>query len=1162
MVSVRQSHPTRTRDRGFVDPMELDISSDEFASSKSRTPRLRLTQPRLDYSQPPSTEFDSESEDQRAKKRGRPPKEATKSRGPREPRESRRAVSTVNYIDQLKYSSESSDADRFRPTQLGKRKRDARPIRRSERSGRALGAMRERFEDDIPDAMGRSRGAPKITGAKESFVQLPRSDDFRNRHLFECDTCNEVGESREKGVLVFCQGCTLAYHVSCLGHRKGRAHLVTKVETGDFVLQCRRCIEFASKNEPTAPHQGRCQSCHQTGVACSPFQARKTAKQEQDEREANNNEDPAVSMPDRLINNPSNVLFRCTACFQAFHFEHLPPRKENLFEIDDDAQKAEKRWTEYCEDWTCNDCRNAKAAVGGLIAWRPKKPDTYIYGIGVEDMVEDDKEYLIKWHNKSYNQSEWMPGPWVWGVTHKSMRIAFARRDDGRCPPKMRTEDAIPEDYLRVDIVFQVEYNNIVQDRIEEVDLARVTEVEKAQVKFKGLGYEDTVWERPPDPVQDPERWADFKSAYEDWVRGHYLKPTPASTLSNHLRKVKALNFQEQVVLKEQPKSLSGGELMDYQLEGLNWLYYQWHRGHNAILADEMGLGKTIQVIGFMATLVEKFNHWPFLVVVPNATCANWRREIKQWAPTLRVVTYFGSAKARDLAEKYELFPSDNKKELRCHIVVTSYDAAQDQSCQRILKRINWAAMIVDEGQRLKSDKNILYSALSMLRTPFKLLLTGTPLQNNQRELFNLLQFLNPSINAEALEKKYENLTKEAVTELHDMLRPFFLRRTKAQVLKFLPTMAQVIVPVSMSPLQKQLYKSILGKNADLLRAIFGGERRYTAKGGLRNILMQLRKCLCHPFVYSIAIEERTAEAAISHRRLVEASSKLQLLEIMLPKLQERGHRVLIFSQFLDMLTLVEDFLQGLAMEHIRLDGTMGSLEKQKCIDKFNAPDSSIFAFLLSTRAGGVGINLATADTVIILDPDFNPHQDIQAISRAHRIGQKKKVLIFQMMTRGSAEEKIMQIGKKKMALDHVLIEAMEGDDADGNELEDVLRFGAEALFKDDGSTDIHYDSTSVDKLLDRSQVEDTKTGKDDSAESQFSFARIWQNNTGSMQDNLGASEEETVPNSTVWDAILEERARQHEREAKLKESTLGRGKRNRKVRQHMRKFQSREQSH
>jgi len=428
-------------------------------------------------------------------------------------------------------------------------------------------------------------------------------------------------------------------------------------------------------------------------------------------------------------------------------------------------------------------------------------------------------------------------------------------------------------------------------------------------------------------------------------------------------------------------------------------------------------------------------------------------------------------------------------------------------------------------------------------------LLTGTPLQNNPRELFNLLQFLDPSIDAQAMEEEYTTLTKENVPKLHELLRPFFLRRTKAQVLSFLPSMAQIIVPVTLTVLQKKLYKSILAKNQELIRSIFGGSTRLlkTERANLNNILMQLRKCLCHPFVYSRDIEERNSNAVIAHRNLVDASSKLQLLEIMLPKLQERGHRVLIFSQFLDMLDMVEDFLDGLGLFYQRLDGSLSSLQKQKRIDEFNAPDSPLFAFLLSTRAGGVGINLATADTVIILDPDFNPHQDIQALSRAHRIGQKKKVLVFQLTTRSTVEEKIMQIGKKKMALDHVLIDQMDAEDDAGMDLESILRHGTEALFQDD-SQNIQYDSTSVDKLLDRSQVEDTQTGKDDSAESQFSFARVWANDKATLEDSLGDPSNEHVPDPSLWEKILKEREEEVAREAAARAEALGRGKRKRQV--------------
>ncbi|KFY94121.1 hypothetical protein V498_04047 [Pseudogymnoascus sp. VKM F-4517 (FW-2822)] len=626
-------------------------------------------------------------------------------------------------------------------------------------------------------------------------------------------------------------------------------------------------------------------------------------------------------------------------------------------------------------------------------------------------------------------------------------------------------------------------------------------------------------------------------------------------------------------------------------MEGMNWLLYNFHREKNVILADEMGLGKTIQVIAALTALIkEKPKCWPFLIVVPNSTCPNWRREIKQWAPSLRVVTYYGSREARETAMKYELFP-DGRSELAAHIVVTSYEAPVDDNSRAFFRKTKWAGLIVDEGQRLKNDKNLLYGALTALKIPFRVLLTGTPLQNNKKELFTLLQFLDSDINATTLDEKYEELTNENLPELHDLIRPYFLRRTKAMVLKFLPPMAQVIIPVTMSTVQKKLYKSILSKSPELLRSmlkflppmaqviipvtmstvqkklyksilskspellrsVFGKDQaqlKPSERGSLNNILMQLRKCLCHPFVYSEAIEERSNNRAVLHRNLVDASSKLQLLEIMLQKLQERGHRVLIFSQFLKQLDIIEDFLDGLGLQFQRLDGTIGTLEKQKRIDAFNAPNSPLFAFLLSTRAGGVGINLATADTVIIMDPDFNPHQDLQALSRAHRIGQKNKVLVFQLMTKDSAEEKIVQIGRKKMALDHALIETMDEDDDAGVDLQTILQHGATALFEDNDQNDIRYDSASVDKLLDRTQMETTNTGDDKSAESQFSYARIWANDSGALQDDVGDPDsEEPTPNTDFWEKILREREAEAAREELAKQKQFGRGKRARQVR-------------
>lgn len=1022
-----------------------------------------------------------------------------------------------------------------------KAKRQSEPgMRQSGRSTRHTGGMQEVEMDDIYRSASdepRVPAKPKQLGVREVFKPLPRGDEFHLRHNPYCDTC---GQGSNFAPLIDCQGCSLVYHKSCLGHRTGREHLVTKIDENDFVLQCRRCVGVPHKKDPMAPDQGKCSECRHHGVACRPFRPRKTPAQEQKEREDNDGVDPSYNVKEDRINNVNNVLFRCTNCFRGFHFEHLPSRADYpTMDIGGDID-IEQRFREYSRDWKCKECAEMPAKVSGLIAWKPVDEDeNYDSTLGVEGIEEEHKVYLVRWEGMSYFRAQWMPGPWVFGVAAHSMRKAFFKREEAQ-HPKMRTEDAIPEDYLRTDIVLDIKYTSIVDIHTEEVDKARIREVDKALIKYKGLTYEDAVWEAPPSP-EDGERWSDFVMAYNDWVAGRYVRPLKPSAMKSRIEKVRKEEFNT-LEKQAQPENVQGGTLMEYQIQGLNWLYYKWFTQSNAVLADEMGLGKTIQIIGFLATLIQDHNVFPFLVVVPNSTCPNWRREIKRWAPSLRVVAYYGSRESRDLAQRYELYP-EGSKDLRCHIVVTSYDAAADENCRKFFKSVPWQGLIVDEGQRLKNDKNQLYAALSALKTPFKILLTGTPLQNNQRELFNLLHFLDDSKNAAQLEERFQDLNENNLGELHDMIRPYFLRRTKAQVLTFLPPMSQIIVPVSMTIVQKKLYRTIMAKNPELMRQIFSADPgvKDKEKGSLSNILMQLRKCLCHPFVYNKSIEDKSVDVASSHRNLVDASSKLKLLEILLPKLQERGHRVLIFSQFLDMLDMVEDFLDGMQMRYQRLDGQISSLNKQKRIDEFNAPNSVLFAFLLSTRAGGVGINLATADTVIILDPDFNPHQDIQALSRAHRIGQNKKVLCFQLVTRDSAEEKIMQIGKKKLVLDHVLIQGMDAEEAEQDDLISVLKHGANKVFSDSDAHDVVYDSSSVERLLDRSHIENT--GADKSAETQFSFARVWANDQGALEE-APVEAQETAPDTGVWENILKERERLAADEAAAKAEAFGRGRR------------------
>lgn len=1026
--------------------------------------------------------------------------------------------------------------------------------RRSQRDHKTNGTMAELGLDEELYAVEDDKlpAAPKASGAKEAFESIP-GGPFKDAHCRNCDTCGGGVHAPNKGMMIYCQGCSMSYHKVCLGFRSTREHAVTKVGPTQFVLQCRHCIGVRKKKDIRAPSLEICQVCQVKGPACDAFAPKRTATQEQKLREENGGEDPVNPVDQHLLNNPNNVLFRCVACHCAYHFEHLAPL--NNSKIAGGDIRAD-RLAKYSTEWKCKNCLDMVGKVDALVAWRPVNRDAYVAGLTTLDLVEDAKEYLIRWAERSYAHCEWKPGPWVWGVTNGAMRNAFPKRNDGaNLLPKFDEKEAIPEEYLLADVVLDVRYKETFKFVSKKVDLEKTWMIDQALIKFEGLDYTEAVWDEPPD-YDSGNRWKAFISAYSEFLNGKHFKSEPVQNIKERLKKFRELNFREDIEFEDgtngspqQPDALTG-TLMKYQIQGLNWILHSFWEQRSVVLADEMGLGKTIQVISLMAAIsLQGPRCWPWLVVVPNSTCPNWRREIKQWAPDFRVVCYHGGREAQRLAYRHELFP--NGKDMKAHVVVMSYDSAQDDNTKTLFKNVNWIGLVVDEGQRLKNDENLLYGALRSMRVPWRLLLTGTPLQNNKRELFNLLQFIDPTKNAARLDEQFADLTKDNISELHDMIRPYFLRRTKAQVLKFLPPMAQIILPVSMSVVQEKLCKSIMEKNPELIRAIFAKDKlKSNERSSLNNILMQLRKCLGHPFLYSGAVEDKNVEPETMHQNLVEASSKFVLLEQMLPKLQERGHRVLIFSQFLGMLDIIEDFLSGIGFKYHRLDGSIPSLERQKRIDSFNEPGSEYFAFLLSTRAGGVGINLATADTVIILDPDFNPHQDIQALSRAHRIGQKKKVLCFQLMTKGSVEEKIMQIGRKKMALDHALIESMEKneDEDPGEDLESILKHGAEALFGENEKEQIKYDAAAIEKLLDRSQMATTQAADDDkSTKTQFSYARVWENKTGDLADDIQAEENPQLDIS-VWDTILKQREEEAKRLAEINKEVLGRGGRRRQV--------------
>ncbi|GAU17725.1 hypothetical protein TSUD_07870 [Trifolium subterraneum] len=361
------------------------------------------------------------------------------------------------------------------------------------------------------------------------------------------------------------------------------------------------------------------------------------------------------------------------------------------------------------------------------------------------------------------------------------------------------------------------------------------------------------------------------------------------------------------------------------------------------------------------------------------------------------------------------------------------------------------------------------------------------PFQNNLDELFMLMHFLDAGKFGilEEFQEEFKDINQEQqISRLHKLLAPHLLRRVKKDVMTKLPPKKELIVRVELSSKQRKYYKAILTRNYDVLTG-HGG-----AQISLNNVVMELRKLCCHPYMLE-GVEPIMAEEKEVNKQLVESSGKLQLLDKLMVKLKEQGHRVLIYSQFQKMLDMLEDYCVYKHWQYERIDGKVGGAERQVRIDRFNEKNSSKFCFLLSTRAAGVGINLATADTVILYDSDWNPHADLQAMARAHRLGQTNKVLIYRLITRGTIEERMIEIAKKKMVLEHLVVGGMKGQNINQEELDDIIRYGSKELFADENdavgkSRQIHYDDAAIDRLLDRDQVGDEEATLDDENENGF----------------------------------------------------------------------------
>ncbi|OWA53406.1 Transcription activator BRG1 [Hypsibius exemplaris] len=533
-----------------------------------------------------------------------------------------------------------------------------------------------------------------------------------------------------------------------------------------------------------------------------------------------------------------------------------------------------------------------------------------------------------------------------------------------------------------------------------------------------------------------------------------------------------------------QPKIMIGGALKEYQIKGLEWLVSLYNNNLNGILADEMGLGKTIQTISLITYLIEtKRNPGPFLIIVPLSTMSNWQLEFQKWAPSVICIPYRGTPVVR---RTY----ANQIKAGKLNVLLTTYEYIMKDKAN--LSKVHWKYMIIDEGHRMKNHHCKLTQILNTYYTsPHRLLLTGTPLQNKLPELWALLNFLLPSIfksvatfetwfnapfatTGEKVELNEEE-TILIIRRLHKVLRPFLLRRLKKEVESQLPDKVEYLIKCDMSGLQKHLYRH-MQRRGILLTDGTENKKGANGKGGtksLMNTIMQLRKICNHPFIFQHIEEGFTkGDVPVSGPILFRAAGKFELLDRILPKLKASGHRVLIFCQMTALMTVMEEYFQWKTYAYLRLDGTTKSEDRGKLLKDFNHAGSEYFIFLLSTRAGGLGLNLQTADTVIIFDSDWNPHQDMQAQDRAHRIGQKNEVRVLRLMTVGSVEEKIQAAAKYKLNLDEKVIQAGMFDQK--STLTDRQKFLHAVLTQEDEEEDENElpDDETINQMLARSTEE------------------------------------------------------------------------------------------
>ncbi len=658
-------------------------------------------------------------------------------------------------------------------------------------------------------------------------------------------------------------------------------------------------------------------------------------------------------------------------------------------------------------------------------------------------------EFCVKWEGVSYRRCSWETAETL-NVEAPHKLTAFMRKHE-----RVEAQDVpFAEHYTVVD--------RVVAHREGEEEGST-----EFLVKWCGLGYAAATWEAEASLNSDADRAC--------LARYHRFSAP------------KAMDIKEMPRGRPEPPTFKNNmALREYQVTSFEWMINNYCRGRNVILGDEMGLGKTAQCISVMEYARTKLlrRRQPMCVVAPLTTLGHWKREMEKWTD-MNVIVYDGSGADRELCAEHEFYVQGTRS-VKFDVMLVSFENVRRNT--ELFEQFSWAMVVVDEAHKLKDINSQTTASVTALRYDWLLLLTGTPIQNNIKELFGMLHILDPRQfdSWEDFQDEYcdasGDVDAEQVLRLREVLKLRMLRRMKEDVEK-IPAKEEVVVWVELTAQQRAYYRALYENQ---IHVLLEGQKVKSVPQ-LRNLSMELRKICNHPFLCDgleqdytdkrlAAAAEKGETAPTPLQLLTEGSGKMGLLSKLLAKLKRDGHKVLIFSQFTTVLDLIQDFMNASGYETERLDGSTSAENRQAGIDRFNTEGQG-FVYLLSTRAGGMGITLTSADTAIIFDSDWNPQNDLQAMARCHRIGQTKEVKVYRFITKDTYEQSLFETAARKYGLDEAVLGGGDTDDVQSKKsakeqaqkINELLKYGVHGALKDtSGEEASAFAAEDIDQILSR----------------------------------------------------------------------------------------------